>query len=63
MTDLENLDFKIKEKEDELNRLTLTTFIYNPRISELARELTELKEERKKMEDNKEWVNRVKYFH
>lgn len=54
MTDLENLNFKIKEKEDELNHLTLTTFIYDPRISELARELTELKEERKKMEDNKE---------
>lgn len=54
MTDLENLNFKIKEKEDELNHLTLTTFIYNPHISELARELTELKEERKKMEDNKE---------
>ena len=50
MTDLENLNFKIKEKEDELNHLTLTTFIYNPRISELARELTELKEERKKIE-------------
>ena len=53
MTELENINLKIKEKEDELNHLTFTTFTYNPRISELARELTELKEERRKMEDNK----------
>lgn len=52
MTELENLNFKIKEKENELDHLTLTTFTYNPRIAELARELTELKEERKKLEDN-----------
>ena len=47
MTDLENLNFKIKEKEDELNHLTLTTFII--RIVQNAQEsLLNLKRKEKR---------------
>lgn len=39
------LNSQIAEKEEELKPLT-TTFSYNPRVAELAREVTDLKVER-----------------
>lgn len=39
------LNLQIEEKEEELKPLT-TTFSYNPRVAELAREVTDLKIER-----------------
>lgn len=39
------LNSQIAKKEEELRPLT-TTFSYNPRVAELAREMTDLKVER-----------------
>ena len=48
----ELLQFDIDTLEKELSEIDISTFELNPRISEIARELTELKERKKKNDDD-----------
>lgn len=48
---IEQLNFQIKKKENELNKMVLS-FVHNPQISILSRELVELKEEKHKLEED-----------
>ena len=50
---LEILKFELNEKFNELDRLRIETFTYNPRINELAREISLLQEKINEIE-NKE---------
>lgn len=48
---IEQLNFQIEKKENELNKMVLS-FVHNPQISILSRELVELKEEKHKLEED-----------
>lgn len=48
---IEQLNFQIKKKENELNKMVLS-FVHNPQISILSRELVQLKEEKRKLEED-----------
>lgn len=46
---LDILDFKLKTKKSELDRIAVNTFTYNPKITELSHEIKELEKERRKI--------------
>lgn len=54
MEELNNLIFELKEKTDELDKLMLDVFTYNPRIGELTKEIEVLRNQidELKSEDN-----------
>lgn len=43
MSDLKMLIFSLKEKSDELDRLRMDIFTYNPRIAELSAEIESIR--------------------
>ena len=45
MTELENLKFNLKEKEDKLYSLRQNIFVLNPEIGNLVTQIFELKKE------------------
>lgn len=45
MNDLKMLIFSLKEKSDELDRLRMDIFTYNPRIAELSTEIERIREQ------------------
>jgi uncharacterized coiled-coil DUF342 family protein len=45
MNDLKMLIFSLKEKSDELDRLRMDIFTYNPRIAELSAEIEGIREQ------------------
>lgn len=45
MSRLEELNFTLKEKREELERLHIDCFVLNPRVSELIIEIEEIKKQ------------------
>jgi len=43
---LDILNFKLKTKKVELDRISINTFTYNPKITELSHEIKELEKEK-----------------
>ena len=52
MEKLDVLKFELNEKIDELGRLRFDTFTFNPRVNELAKEITSLQEQIKEIEED-----------
>lgn len=54
MEELNNLIFELKQKTEELDKLTLDVFTYDPRIAELTKEIEVLRNQidELKSEDN-----------
>lgn len=49
--ELESLKFSLIEKEDKLKSLSIDTFTYNPEINVLTKEISELKDKIKELEE------------
>ena len=51
------VEFKLKSKKEQLDRISVNTFTYNPKITELSLEIKELETKKREllsqMEDNK----------
>ena len=51
MKTLEEINFDLKEKKNELNEQDLSVFALNKRIFELLLEISELEKEKKELEE------------
>ena len=40
------INFKIKTKKEQLDRIKVNTFVYNPKITELSYDIKELEQEK-----------------
>ena len=52
MTELEQLKFELSQKEDELNKIQLDIFIYHPEIGQLIKDIADIQNKIKSLEDN-----------
>lgn len=51
MKDIEQLKFELSEKQKQLLNLPVNTFVYNPEIEKLTKEITEIEYEIKKLQE------------